>query len=131
MTFGTKAGLFGLVVALAPFAVQAQAPAAAVDAVRGATLVKQRCAVCHSLVDDTGPRPGPSLKGVVGRKAGTLVGFKYSPAMKAANISWDKARLDVFLTGPGKAVPGTFMMIPVSNPKDRTDIVAYLETLKK
>ena len=129
MTFGTKVGLFALTLALAPFAAQA-APAAG-DAARGATLFKQRCGVCHSLVVDTATRPGPTMKGVSGRKAGTVPNFKYSPAMVKSKQTWNKANLDKYLAAPAKAVPGTFMTVAVPNATDRTDIVAYLDTLKR
>jgi cytochrome c len=130
MTFGTKAALIGLTLALAPLAAQAQAPAAG-DAARGATLFKQRCGVCHSVVVDTATRPAPTMKAISGRKAGVVPNFRYSPAMKNSNITWDKAKLDQYLAAPAKMLPGTFMMIAVANPKDRGDIVAYLDTLKQ
>jgi cytochrome c len=125
MTFGLKAGLIGLSLVLAaPMAAQAA------DAAKGATLVKQRCSVCHSLVVDTGPRPGPSMKGLAGRKAASVPNFKYSPALQKSGITWTPAKLDQFLAAPSKAVPGTFMAIAVPNPTERADIVAYLSTLK-
>ncbi len=135
MTFGTKVGLFALTLALAPLAAQAApaaaAAAAAGDAARGATLVKQRCGACHSLAVDTTTRPGPSLKGVSGRRSGTVANFKYSPAMVKARMTWNKANLDKYLAAPAKAVPGTYMTIAVPNATDRADIVAYLDTLKR
>jgi cytochrome c len=73
---------------------------------------------------------GPHLKGIVGRKSGAVGGASYSAAMKAANWTWDKAKLDVYLADPRKALPGTTMMIGVANPQDRADIIAFLETLK-
>ena len=129
MTFGTKVGLFALTLALAPLAAQA-APAAG-DAARGATLFKQRCGVCHSVVADTTTRPAPTMKGVSGRKAGSVPNFKYSPALVKSNLTWNKGNLDKYLAAPAKTVPGTFMMIAVPNATDRTDIVAYLDTLKR
>lgn len=130
MTFGMYPALIALAAALLPMAAQAQASAAA-NATRGGTLFKQRCAVCHSLVVDTGTRPGPSLKAVSGRKSGAVATFKYSPALKTANITWNKANLDQFLASPARRVPGTFMMSSVANPKDRGDLVAFLDMLKQ
>jgi len=87
------------------------------------------CAMCHS--DFAGKNNiGPSLFGVVGRTAGTVPGFKYSTAMKAAG-AWTPARLDAFIASPKAVVPGTAM--PYAGLKDaakRADIVAYLATLK-
>lgn len=96
------------------------------DAGRGRT-VFARCAACHDL--NTGAnRLGPSMKGVVGRKAAAAPGFAYSPAMKGKNLTWNPATLDAFLTAPMKYVPGTRMAFAgLPNPQDRADVVAYLK----
>ena len=73
---------------------------------------------------------GPSLAGIVGRKSGTTVGYKYSAAMTAANLTWDDATLDKFLTGPRQLVPGTRMSVSVPASADRQNLIAYLNTLK-
>lgn len=131
MTSALKAMLVGLTLAVAAAgAADAQAAAAGGDVTRGGTLFKQRCGVCHSLAADTGPRPGPTMQRLSGRKAGAVPTFKYSPALKGSNIVWTRATLDRFLQGPAKMVPGTFMMVTVANPTDRRDIVAYLETMR-
>ena len=47
----------------------------------GETLFKKNCAICHTL--EAGKNKiGPSLAGVVGRKAGSVPGFAYSAANK-------------------------------------------------
>jgi cytochrome c len=88
------------------------------------------CATCHS----TKPGEnliGPSLFGVVGRKAATEPGFSYSPAMKAANITWDKDSIDRFTENPYALVPGTKMPFAGTKEKAKRDeIIAFLETLK-
>jgi cytochrome c2 len=104
------------------------APALAADAARGKALFQQRCAMCHG-VGGAGGAIGPRLVGVVGRKAG-MMKFNYSPAMKKLAPLWNQAALDSFLKAPTAAVPGTKMPIGVSNPKDRSDIIAHLATLK-
>jgi cytochrome c len=123
-----------LMLALAVAALPALAHAAAAplkgDPVRGAALQKMRCGVCHSTVVDTSPKPAPTQKGIVGRKAGSVPGFKYSAALKASGITWTTANLDKFLSNPMAMVPGTFMVISVPNDRERADIVAYLATLK-
>ena len=96
----------------------AQTPAA------GASVFEDRCAVCHGVNGGQ----GPNLKGVVGRKAASLPGFAYTPALKAAALVWTPATLDRFLTNPGKAVPGTAMVVRVTDPKQRADLIAYLAT---
>ena len=104
--------------------------AAAQDATAGAR-VFTRCAVCHSTVPGKNGM-GPSLAGIVGRTAGSVPGFSYSPAMKAAGIVWTKERIQALITNPQALVKGTRMFIPpVTNTKDRADVAAYLATLKK
>jgi cytochrome c len=88
-----------------------------------------QCAVCHSVDGSNGT--GPTLQGIVGRKSGTVPGFRYSRAMKSAAITWDEASLDRYLTDPQALVPGNIM--PFSGVPDgaqRADIVAYLKTLR-
>jgi cytochrome c len=87
------------------------------------------CRSCHS----TQPGQngiGPTLAGIVGSKAGDVPGYSFSPALKASGITWDRAALDTWLQGPMKMVPGTKMVIPVSDPAKRKAIIDYLETLK-
>jgi cytochrome c2 len=60
---------------------------------------------------------GPSLGGIIGRKAGTEPGFTYSSAMKQANITWTPQTLATYLVDPQKALPGNRMPFPGSNPR--------------
>ena len=88
-----------------------------------------RCVVCHSPKAGEN-KIGPSLAGVFGRKSGTAPGHNYSPALKAASITWDEQELDKYLANPGADVHGTTMLISVPNPADRQNVIAYLKTLK-
>jgi cytochrome c len=88
-----------------------------------------KCAACHSTTPGEN-KIGPSLADVVGRKSGTVAGYSYSPAMKGANITWDDAALDKFLTSPGGLVHGTKMFLSIPNSTDRQNVIAYLDTLK-
>ena len=54
------------------------------------------CAYCHGL-GGFGGAVGPSLKGVVGRRAASVDGFPYSDAMRASNLTWTPANLALFL----------------------------------
>lgn len=103
----------------------ATASAGAGDAAAGRQVFR-KCQACHSL--EAGKNlVGPSLAGVIGRKAGTLPNFNYSPSMKQANITWDAKTLDAYLTDPQKLVPGNRMPFPgLKTDHDRTDIIAYL-----
>jgi cytochrome c len=90
-----------------------------------------RCASCHDISDSGVARIGPSLKDVVGRKAGSLPGYGYSPAMKAAGFNWDAAMLSRWLTDPAALVPGTSMAFAgLPKEEDRDAIIAYLRQPK-
>ncbi|OYU00804.1 MAG: cytochrome C [Sphingomonadaceae bacterium PASS1] len=103
---------------------------AAPPAANGETLFRQRCQVCHS-VDVTKPAGvGPNLRGVVGRKAAAVTSFNYSTAMKQSNITWTQANLDRYLAAPTKIVPGTRMVIAVSDATQRAAIIKYLSQTK-
>jgi cytochrome c len=103
---------------------------AAGDVAKGTALFKSRCAVCHS-ADAASPKvTAPTLAGVVGRKAGSLAGARYSAALKNSKVVWTAAMLDKFLLAPRDVVPGTNMIIKLAKPEDRTDVIAYLATLK-
>ena len=73
---------------------------------------------------------GPSLFGIVGSKAGDVPDFTFSPALKASGIVWDRDKLDTWLQGPMKMVPGTRMVVNVPDAEARKAIIDYLETLK-
>jgi cytochrome c2 len=105
--------------------------AALADPVQGER-VFQRCTACHSLVASGDKLPGPNLKTVVGRRAGTLPDFDYSPAMIAAgakdNVVWTRDALIKYLADPDDVVPGTAMQLPQPLSADeRRDVVDYLE----
>src|SRR5471032_2035735 len=102
------------------------------DVARGQMLFQQSCALCHSTGLGTQPATGqgPLLAGVVGRKAAALPNFGYSKALEASGLTWDAGTLDRFLAGPGIMVPGTTMPVPVGNPVDRGDLIAFLATLR-
>lgn len=125
--FGAYAVACGIAAAAIGTATAA-APSPAADPVKGRTIFA-RCAGCHSLAPTGVSGIGPNLAGVVGRRAGSLPAYRYSPAMKAAGLKWDEASLARFLSGPTKTVPGTKMMAaPIANPQDRANVIAYLKT---
>ncbi len=92
--------------------------------------VFQRCAPCHG-ASGAGTETGPSLIGVIGRKAGSLEGFRYSPPMKRSFLTWDEANLKAFVADPQAVVKGTRMPFDgLKGPADAADVVAYLAMLK-
>lgn len=86
------------------------------------------CAACHSLRPDQN-MTGPSLAGVLNRRAGTLASFnRYSPAMKAANIEWNDKTLDEWIADPQRIIPGNQMTFPgIKDAKQRADLIAFLK----
>jgi len=98
---------------------------AAGDASAG-RLVFKKCQACHS-IEPGKNMLGPSLAGLIGRKAGTETGYNYSPAMKAADIVWNAQTLDQYLAEPARVVPGNKMPFPgLKTDHDRADVIAYL-----
>ena len=108
--------------AVAALAPSAAAPAQTAD---GQRLFQQRCAACHAV--GAGPaKSGPQLAGVVGRRAASVPGARYSEALRKSGIVWDRASLDAYLAAPRQKVPGTTMLVSVPNAAQRQAIVTYL-----
>lgn len=96
---------------------------AAPDRASGEMLFRQRCQSCHM---PGRPSPlGPSLTGVVGRKAGTTP-FNYSAAMKRSGLTWTQANLERYLASPIRMVPGTRMVVSVPDATQRKALIEYL-----
>ena len=101
------------------------------DPVAGRKSFRQQCMLCHTAEpDDGGGALGPSLSGVVGRKAADAEGFGYSRALAASKLVWDEATLDRFLAAPTKVVPGTSMTNAVPDEADRANLISYLRGVK-
>ena len=118
--------------AVAALALATSASAATVkgDAGKGKILFGSQCMLCHSVAPGQ-EGAAPNLAGVVGRKAASDAGFPaYSKALKTSGLIWTAAKLDSFLSGPAKLVPGTNMPITLPNPADRANVVAYLASVK-
>ena len=107
--------------ALLTLAVCASAQAA--DAERGKTLYESRCIACHSVDHD---RIGPRHRGLLGRKAGAVAGFDYSPALRTSKIVWNAKTLDAWLANPERLIPGQRMNYSVPEAVDRADLILYL-----
>jgi len=88
------------------------------------------CAACHGTAK--GERKlGPTLFGVVGRKAGSIKAPAPSPALANSGKTWTTAELDAFLASPRKAIPGNRMPYGgMPDPKQRKAVIQYLATLK-
>ena len=100
------------------------------DAARGEKRFDE-CATCHSLKEGVNG-VGPSLHAVLGRKAGSLDDFRYSPAMKRSGLTWTPQALATFVADPQKAVPNNRMPFAgMPDAADRDDLIAYLEKAAK
>ncbi|HEY1150596.1 MAG TPA: c-type cytochrome [Pseudoduganella sp.] len=109
-------------------ALAAAAPAWAQNVSAGKAVFAQ-CAACHAISATHGV--GPGLANVLGRKAGSAAGFRYSPAMKRTALTWDAKTLDSYLRDPQAAVPGNTMPFSgLGDDKQRADLIAYLATLQ-
>jgi cytochrome c len=105
-------------------------PAQAGDPAKG-KMVAQRCLICHRVEKDGGNGLGPNLFGIVGRKAGAVPNFAYSPAMRNSGIVWTADKLAAYITHPAQVVPGNRMAFAGINDQQQVgDVVAYLATLK-
>jgi cytochrome c len=119
----------GIAAATAVVLVGSSTSFAAGDPAAGQQVFATRCGVCHAT--EVGVKKfGPSLAGVVGRKSGTEAGYDYSPALKAAAITWDETALDRFIENPVADVPGTKMPVSLADNDARQNVIAYLKTLK-
>ena len=85
------------------------------------------CAACHSL-EPGQHKTGPSLAGVLGRQAGTEEGFhRYSPALKGADVVWNEATLDAWITDPQAFLPGNRMVFRgLPDVQARMDLIAFI-----
>lgn len=97
------------------------------NATKGERVFAQ-CKACH-VVEPGVNRVGPSLHGVVGRKAGTVPGYNYSKANKESGFTWSEEQLFRYLEAPQRVIPGTKMAFPgLKNGQDRADVIAFLKT---
>jgi cytochrome c len=100
------------------------------DAAAGEKVFKANCSICHATSKSAPPGIGPRLNNVVGRTAGTVQGFAYSPAMKEFGLPWTSEELNTYLADPQKLVHGNRMPFAgLHNPADRDNVVAYLGAL--
>ncbi len=107
--------------------------ASAQDVENGQSLFRQ-CRACHQIGANAKNLVGPQLTAIVGRKAGTVEGFNYSEANKAAGakgLVWDETQLMAYLENPLQFMPGTKMAYAgLKDEADRKDLVAYLKSAK-
>jgi cytochrome c len=107
----------------------ASPPAIAQSAAASPPAAYLQCRACHST--EPGKHGiGPSLAGIASKPAAGVPGFRYSSALKASGIVWNRESLDQWLAGPTRMVPGTRMVRSVRSAEQRKAVIDYLETLK-
>ena len=93
---------------------------------RGKDLFVRRCSGCHAPDSN---KEGPRLRGVYGRKAASVPGFSYSDALKKADIRWDRASLDRWLSDPDSMAKDTDMGFRLTDAEERKAVIGYLKSL--
>jgi cytochrome c len=90
---------------------------------------KKSCGTCHTVDPAGAPRQGPNLHHVVGRPAGSLPNFKYSPAFQKAKsgITWTPEMIDKWITNPQQVIPGAVMLYHQDDTDKRQLIIKFLK----
>ena len=102
-------------------------PLAAYEGDPGAQVFRA-CVACHTLKADEGPRAGPTLAGIFGRRIAALPGYDFSPALKKLDIVWTPETVSrLFEIGPAAYTPGTKMPEQRVGAEDRAALVSFLE----
>ena len=94
--------------------------------------VFRACVACHTLKSQDGPRAGPTLAGVFGRKIASLPGYDFSAALKTLDIVWTPQTLSkLFELGPAAYTPGSKMPEQKVGAEDRAELIRFLEKATK
>ena len=131
--FGRRDFLKGAVACCAVAAMLAAAVSVAHadgDPARG-ELRYEDCIACHPI--ERGVHGiGPSLNGIVGRRAGEVTDFRYSGPLKRSGLTWTPEALDTFIADPQASVPANRMPYAgMTDARDRADLIAYLQKISK
>lgn len=97
------------------------------DVMRGSGLYQQHCTACHNIDSN---KIGPAHRGVMGRRVGSLPGYKYSAELAASRLRWTPQTLNKWLGDPEDLVNGQRMGFLIESEQERADLIAYLATLK-
>ena len=124
-----KQAILAVLAAGATFALAPGAHAAG-DPNRGSKVFQEECSDCHSATAGKNKK-GPSLAGVIGRKAGSVPDFNYSDAMRASGIVWAADKIEPYITRPKQIVPsGKMKYDGLDDEQARQDIISYLMILR-
>jgi cytochrome c len=99
----------------------------AADLKAGVKIFNSECSECHTMKEGKNKK-GPSIYGVLGRKAATISDYDYSNAIRASNIFWTEDKLDEYVANPAKVVPGGKMKYEgLRDASKREDLIKYLK----
>jgi cytochrome c len=85
------------------------------------------CRACHDMEPNLPHKSGPNMSGILGRKAGSAPGFKYSDVLVKSGIVWNAETLDAWIKQPAAMVPGNAMALAgLPNDADRASIIAWM-----
>ena len=105
-----------LLLPLGPTIAQAQ------DAANGEKMFAQ-CRACHQIGPTAKNAVGPVLNGIIGRTAGTVEGYNYSPANKNSGITWDEATFSEYIKDP----KAKMIYAGLKDEQRIRDLLAYLK----
>jgi len=103
--------------------------------------VFKKCKACHQVGEGAKNKTGPVLSGVIGRTAGSVEGYKYSPSMLAAGTAgliWSPETIFEYLADPTKYLRALLddpkarakMTLKLKKPEDRQAVIAYLASIQ-
>jgi cytochrome c len=117
-----------LLAALVAAHIVAMSAGAAAEDLDNGKAVFNKCRACHQVGENAKNLVGPILNGLIGRKAGTIEGYKYSEANKTSGITWDEATFREYIKNPKAKIPNTKMVFAgLTDDQDIDDLLAYLK----
>jgi len=67
---------------------------------------------------------------VLGSRAGSKEGYRYSEAMKASGVIWTEGMIDRYIAATQDFMPGSKMYGGLAIEQDRADLLAWLKAVE-